>query len=110
MTTLKLPGFRYSTSALEALCRRWGILKLAVFGPAARNDLNQDDKVDVMVTLDPGSKVSAWDLITLEDELTELFGRMVSLMEDGPIANPPRGGNRARPNRRLPLRLQIADG
>ena len=88
MTTTKLPGLAYDAKALEAFCERWGVTQVAVFGPAARGELLPESDVDVVVTLRPDSKVSAWDIITMQDELAELFGRSVHLVEEGGISNP----------------------
>jgi predicted nucleotidyltransferase len=88
MTTLKLPGLDYDTAALEDFCKRWGVIKLAFFGAAGRNELMPHDVVDVLVALPADSRVSGWDLTTMEDELSDILGRAASLMDDGPIANP----------------------
>ena len=88
MTTAKHLGLAYEETALEAFCQHWGVVKLAIFGSAARNDLRPDSAVDVMVTFVPESKVSAWDLVTMQDELSELFGRSTHLVEEGGVRNP----------------------
>jgi predicted nucleotidyltransferase len=88
MTTLKLPGLDYDTAELEDFCKRWSVVKLAVFGPAARNELQDSSEVDVMVTLEPNSPVSAWAFIGLQDELAQLLHRPVHLVEEGVIASP----------------------
>jgi predicted nucleotidyltransferase len=88
MTTLKLPGLQFSQHDLEAFCERWGVVKFAIFGSAARNQLRPDSDVDVMVTFKPDSRVSLWDFVTMKDELSGLFGRPVDMIEDGAVRNP----------------------
>jgi predicted nucleotidyltransferase len=41
-----------------------------------------------MVRFAPEATVSLWDLVRLQDELTELFGRAVDVVEFGQITNP----------------------
>jgi predicted nucleotidyltransferase len=88
MTTLKLPGLDYDTAALEDFCKRWGVIKLSFFGPAARNELMPEERVGVLLTLEPGSKVSAFGIVEMENELTSLFGRTARLVEDRVFENP----------------------
>ena len=88
MTTLKLPGLDYDTRALEDFCERWGVIKLSFFGAAARNELTPGERVGVLVTLEPGSKVSGFGIVAMENELTALFGRTAHMIEDRKFANP----------------------
>jgi uncharacterized protein len=88
MTTLKLSGLDYDTAALEDFCKRWGVIKLSFFGAAARNELSADDRVGVLITLEPGSKVSGFGIVEMENELTALFGRTAHMIEDRKFENP----------------------
>jgi predicted nucleotidyltransferase len=65
---------RFSPDRLEALCRRYGIRKLSLFGSAARGELAPGSDVDVMVEFDPDSRTSLFDLPALQTALSELFG------------------------------------
>jgi predicted nucleotidyltransferase len=68
-----------STSAKIAdLCRRWHIQRLALFGSTIRNDHRPDSDIDVLVEFKPGH-VPGFGFITIQDELTEIFGRQVDL-------------------------------
>jgi predicted nucleotidyltransferase len=88
MTTLKLPGLDYDTSAIEDFSRRWGVTRMSFFGAAARNELTPEARVGVLVKLTQGSKVSAFGLVEMEQELTALFGRAVHMIEDRTFENP----------------------
>jgi predicted nucleotidyltransferase len=88
MTTLKLPGLDYDTAALEDFCKRWGVIKLSFFGAAARNELSPDERVGVLVTLEPGSKVSGFGIVEMENELTAMFGRAAHMIEDRKFDSP----------------------
>lgn len=67
-------------SALAALCRRWGIRELALFGSALREDFGPESDVDLLVEFMPGV-VLGFRCFQLERELSELFGgRRVDLV------------------------------
>jgi predicted nucleotidyltransferase len=84
----ELPQLDFNAAELESLCQRWQILELWVFGSAARNEMRPDSDVDLMVAFANGDPWSLWDFPALQDELAEVFGRQVDLMEKGPIRNP----------------------
>jgi predicted nucleotidyltransferase len=65
---------------LGAFCRRWGVAELALFGSVLRDDFRPDSDVDVLVAFAPGARRGMFDLVEMEDELTELFGRRVDLV------------------------------
>lgn len=72
---------------LEALCRRWRVRELALFGSAVRDDFGPGSDVDVLVSFDEDAPRSLWDLITMRDELGALFGRPVDLVEREGLRN-----------------------
>lgn len=76
--------------ALDALCRRHRVLRLDVFGSAARgHDFTQGSDIDVIVTFDPERETPPFaEVIALEDALTALFRRRVDLAMEGAIRNP----------------------
>lgn len=63
---------------IEALCQRWHITWLALFGSVLRDDFTPDSDVDVLVTFEPGF-VLGWDFTEIGFELTDLFGHEVDL-------------------------------
>jgi predicted nucleotidyltransferase len=67
--------------ALNDFCRRWKIRELAVFGSALRDDFRADSDVDFMASFADGAGWSLLDVIRAEDELAELVGRPVDLVE-----------------------------
>lgn len=73
----RLP-FQVDAEALSVLCRRHGIRRLAVFGSAVRDELRVDSDIDILVEFAPGRSVGL-RFITIQDELSELFGRQVDL-------------------------------
>lgn len=73
---------------LVELCRRWNISELALFGSALGNDLRPDSDVDLLVTFAPDVHIDLFDFVRIQDELRELFGRDVDLVEKDAISNP----------------------
>ena len=76
------PAERLSVSeaALAALCARYQVRELAVFGSAARGETRPDSDVDLLVLFEEGSRVTLFTLIELQAELSVLFRRPVDLV------------------------------
>lgn len=68
----------FSKAKIADLCRRWHIRRLALFGSAIRDDHRPESDIDVLVEFEPGH-VPGFGFITIQDELTEIFGRQVDL-------------------------------
>ncbi len=64
--------------ALAALCARYHIRRLALFGSVLRDDFSPASDVDVLVEFEPGH-VPGLDFFGIQDELSELLGRRVDL-------------------------------
>jgi predicted nucleotidyltransferase len=64
--------------ALADFCRRNHIRRLAFFGSVLRDDFTPESDVDVLVEFEPGH-VPGLAFITMQDELSDLFGRNVDL-------------------------------
>jgi len=56
---------------------RYNILKIGVFGSAARNELNSQSDIDVVVVLE---KPDMFDLIGIKHDLEEMFNRRVDIV------------------------------
>jgi len=68
--------------ALDELCQRHGVRRLALFGSALRGELGPESDIDILVEFRPGTAVGL-RFITLEAELSTLFGRKVDLLTAG---------------------------
>ncbi len=66
---------------LAEFCRRWKITELAFFGSVLRDDFHPDSDIDLLVSFSPRAKISLFDLIRMQNELKEIFGREVDLVE-----------------------------
>jgi type III restriction enzyme len=65
---------------IEAFCKKWMITEFAFFGSVLRDDFRPDSDVDVLVRFAPDAKIG-WNIIDAQDELQEIFGRDVDLVE-----------------------------
>jgi len=61
-------------------CRRWKINRLAIFGSAVRGELRPDSDIDLLVTFRSDADWTMFDHFTMEEELSQLFGREVDLI------------------------------
>lgn len=67
---------------LRDFCRKWKITEFALFGSATRpEEFREDSDVDVLVSFAPGVKWGLFDLVHAQDELAQIFGRKVDLVE-----------------------------
>jgi predicted nucleotidyltransferase len=73
---------------IAAFCRRWQIAELALFGSVVRDDFRPDSDIDVMVDFAPGVHIDLWDFVQIKDEMQELFGREVDMVQRGAVRNP----------------------
>ena len=60
--------------ALGAVCLKYGVKKMSLFGSAARGEMRPDSDVDLMVEFKRSSKTTYFDFARLQDELSPLFG------------------------------------
>jgi predicted nucleotidyltransferase len=66
---------------LAEFCRRWKITELAFFGSVLREDFNLKSDIDLLVSFSPRARISLFDLVRMQNELGEIFGREVDLVE-----------------------------
>lgn len=81
-------GIDVSENKLAELCRKWKVTELALFGSILRDDFGPKSDVDVLVSFDPAAPWSLWDLLDMREELQNLFGRPVDLVEKEALRNP----------------------
>ena len=80
---------RISQTKLAALCRKYGIAKLSLFGSASRNELTPESDVDLMVEFSPDSRASLFDITAMQDEFPAAFGgRKVDIVTPEILLNP----------------------
>jgi uncharacterized protein len=73
------PDINVDDAALAAVCDKYGIAELKIFGSRARGTARPGSDIDVLYTLRPGRKLG-WEIEQLADELTSLLGHDVDLV------------------------------
>jgi predicted nucleotidyltransferase len=75
--------------AIEHLCRRFGVRRLAVFGSATRDTGMEPRDVDFLVEFDPGEGISRFEAyFGLKEALEDLLGKPVDLVSPAALENP----------------------
>jgi predicted nucleotidyltransferase len=85
MATIQTP---INQEFIVCFCKKWGIVRMALFGSVLRDDFRPDSDVDVMVWFASQTRWSLLDIVEMKFELQEAFGRDVDIIEDGTIKNP----------------------
>jgi predicted nucleotidyltransferase len=65
---------------IAAFCRKWRILRFALFGSVLTDDFRPDSDIDVLVKFEPDHPWSLFDHVRMQDELSEILGRRVDLV------------------------------
>ncbi|GIW02837.1 nucleotidyltransferase family protein [Roseiflexus sp.] len=66
---------------IEAFCRKRKVQRLWLFGSVLREDFRPESDVDVMVEFMPETVWNLLDMVEAEQELSEIVGRPVDLVE-----------------------------
>lgn len=82
------PSLHLDREALAALCDKWRIRELSIFGSALREDFKEDSDVDFLVSFVPDAGWDLWDLVALREEMMHLVGREVDIVVKEALRNP----------------------
>ena len=77
--------------ALAALCRKYGVGRLELFGSAATGVRDEEARdLDFLVEFLPGQSLGPWlaHYFDFQAELEQLFGRSVDLVMTGALRDP----------------------
>lgn len=78
MQETKIPGIRRQDFA--PFCRKYKVLELSVFGSVSRGDDGPESDVDILVSFQPGARVTFLTLARMQRELEAMVGRKVDLV------------------------------
>ncbi len=82
-----IANLNVSDDRISEFCRKWQVREFSFFGSVLREDFRPDSDIDVLVTFD-GPSPALEDWLDMLDELRELFGREVDLVERDRLRNP----------------------
>jgi len=66
---------------LGAMCRKWRICRLELFGSAQTGRLGHESDIDLLAEFEPGEEWSLMDLARAQEEFSQLLGRKVDLVD-----------------------------
>lgn len=75
-----------SQPAIDALCRRYKVARLSLFGSVLREDFSPASDIDVLAEFPPGATPSLLELGGMLMELQGILGRRVDLKTPGFIS------------------------
>jgi len=71
------------TKEITALCKRYNVRELALFGSAVKNKLRSGSDIDLLVEFEPDAQVGFITLSRMQRELSGLMNRKVDLVPKG---------------------------
>lgn len=69
----------------ESELRAAGILRLSLFGSTARGDGRPDSDIDLLAAFDETRRISLLDVVGIEEQISQILGRTVELVEEGTL-------------------------
>jgi hypothetical protein len=73
------PGVVLPEPEIAAICRRYEVKELSVFGSAARGEVRPDSDIDLLVDFLPGARPGLIGLSAMMREFSALLGRRVDV-------------------------------
>ena len=88
VTKLEENGIRVDLERIASIAKAYSIEEISVFGSSMQVDISKDSDVDLLVTFEEKAEISLFDLMELEERLSEIFGRPVDVVEPAALTNP----------------------
>jgi predicted nucleotidyltransferase len=88
MEKLQKNGVSLNYDELVAICEKYYINELSIFGSSLRDDFNKNSDIDILVSFNEKSKITLFDIMDLEKEFSELLNREVDIVEKEALKNP----------------------
>lgn len=84
MIWMERPEILERLRANEAGLRRRGVAHAALFGSRARGDHRPDSDIDILIEVEPDTRIGLWAYVDLKDHVAALFdGRVDVVGRDG---------------------------
>jgi predicted nucleotidyltransferase len=71
--------------AHESELRAAGVVRLSLFGSTARGEARPDSDIDLLAEFDNARRLSLLDVIRIENQISDLLGHAVDLIEEGTL-------------------------
>ena len=73
---------------IEAFCRKWKVSELSLFGSVLSAEFRPDSDIDVLISFAADAGWGLFDFVDMLDELEDIFGRKVDMVEKEALRNP----------------------
>ncbi len=75
---------------LEALCKKYKVVKMYLFGSATSNDFNENSDIDFLISFQDDVTLEEYadNYFDLMFEMEDIFGRKVDLVTEKTLSNP----------------------
>lgn len=84
-------GLEIPTDRIAAICRRYYVRELGIFGSMARGDAREDSDIDLLVEFQPDAPIGLFEFDDLERELASTLDRRVDLVSKRGLKSRVRG-------------------
>jgi predicted nucleotidyltransferase len=74
------PRIPIDREKIAEFCRRWKITEFALFGSVLRDDFRPESDVDVLVSFASDADWGLFDMVDMEEDLSNIFGRKVDVV------------------------------
>jgi len=78
---MRIGDLEIPDKALRAICHKWKIRRLELFGSARTGRLRPDSDIDLMAEFEADEQWSLMDLARAQEEFSLLLGRNVDLVD-----------------------------
>jgi predicted nucleotidyltransferase len=85
---LRKNGIAINYSDIVPLCEKYYVKELSVFGSSIRDDFTPESDVDILVSFKKGPEISLFDIIDMENEISQLLKRAAHVIEKEGLRNP----------------------
>ena len=82
------PQIKVDSERIADFCRKWQITEFSLFGSVLRDEFGPESDVDVLVTFSPAAPWDYFDWAEMADELKNIFGHDVDIVEKDSLRNP----------------------
>jgi predicted nucleotidyltransferase len=70
------------------IIKKYDLSEVSAFGSVLRDDFNENSDLDLLIVFRQGKEKSLFDIIDLKNDMEELIGRNVDIIEKEALKNP----------------------
>ncbi len=75
-----LSAHNVEPAQIGEFCVRWKVSELALFGSTLAEKLTSESDIDLLVTFKEDSQIGLFDMVRMQNELKDIFGRDMDLV------------------------------